>query len=136
MKYLRSLGIRFSIDDFGTGYSSLSYLHRLPVDAIKLDRSFVKFIDTDSAARRLVQAMIGVAEGLGLGVIAEGVETEAQRAVLIAAGCPTMQGFLFSRPCPPAELEEYLRTTPSNADDLIEKAGEPCAPALREAPAV
>lgn len=119
MKYLRGLGIRFSIDDFGTGYSSLSYLHRLRVDAIKLDRSFVQSIDTDEAARRLVQAMIGVAEGLGLGVIAEGVETEDQRTALIAAGCPTMQGYLFSRPRPPAELEEYLRAATSNTDDLL-----------------
>jgi diguanylate cyclase (GGDEF)-like protein len=119
MKHLRELGIRFSIDDFGTGYSSLSYLHRLRVDAIKLDRSFVQSIDTDEAARRLVQAMIGVAEGLGLGVIAEGVETEEQRAVLIAAGCPTMQGYLFSRPRPPEELVGYLRKAASDTDDLL-----------------
>jgi diguanylate cyclase (GGDEF)-like protein len=119
MRQLRALGIRFSIDDFGTGYSSLSYLHRLQVDAIKLDRSFVQSIDTDPAARRLVQAMIGVAESLGLNVIAEGVETEAQRAALIAAGCPMMQGFLFSRPRPAAELEDYLRGSTSNPDDLL-----------------
>jgi len=119
MKRLRELGIRFSIDDFGTGFSSLSYLHRLRVDAIKLDRSFVQSIDTDDAALRLVQAMIGVAAGLGLGVIAEGVETEEQREVLIAAGCPTMQGYLFSRPRPPAELEGYLRKAASDTDDLL-----------------
>jgi len=120
MRYLRGLGIRFSIDDFGTGYSSLSYLHRLQVDAIKLDRSFVQSIDTDDAARRLVQAMIGVAEGLGLSVIAEGVETEEQRQVLIDAGCPTMQGYLFSRPRPAAELEQYLRDLgTSDSDDLL-----------------
>jgi diguanylate cyclase (GGDEF)-like protein len=124
MGCLRELGIRFSIDDFGTGYSSLSYLHRLRVDAIKLDRSFVQSVDTDEAARRLVQAMIGVAEGLGLGVIAEGVETEEQRKALIAAGCPTMQGYLFSRPRAAADLEDYLRAAASNTDDLlrIEKA--------------
>jgi len=109
MRELRSLGIRFSIDDFGTGYSSLSYLHRLEVDAIKLDRSFVQSIDTDIAARRLVQAMIGVAEGLGLDVVAEGVETEAQRETLIAAGCPMMQGFLFARPQPATAIEQFLR---------------------------
>jgi diguanylate cyclase (GGDEF)-like protein len=120
MRYLRTRGIRFSIDDFGTGYSSLSYLHRLQVDAIKLDRSFVKFIDTDDAARRLVQAMIGVAAALGLGVIAEGVETEEQRTVLVAAGCPIMQGFLFSRPKPAADLEEYLRCVGS-----IDKQSDP-----------
>jgi diguanylate cyclase (GGDEF)-like protein len=119
MQQLRALGIRFSIDDFGTGYSSLSYLHRLPVDAIKLDRSFVQSIDTDPAARRLVQAMINVAEGLGLNVIAEGVETEAQRAELVAAGCPMMQGYLFSRPKPASELETYLRGSTSNLDDLL-----------------
>jgi EAL domain-containing protein (putative c-di-GMP-specific phosphodiesterase class I) len=119
MQQLRALGIRFSIDDFGTGYSSLSYLHRLPVDAIKLDRSFVQSIDTDPAARRLVRAMINVAEGLGLNVIAEGVETEAQRVELIAAGCPMMQGYLFSRPKPACELETYLRGSTSNMDDLL-----------------
>ena len=137
MRRLRGAGIRFSIDDFGTGYSSLSYLHRLQVDAIKLDRSFVMSIDTDDAARRLVQAMIAVAEGLGLGVIAEGVETEEQRRVLIAAGCPTMQGFLFSRPLPAEDFEEYLRAArsahePSDPDDLrrIESA---CGPTAEQA---
>jgi EAL domain-containing protein (putative c-di-GMP-specific phosphodiesterase class I) len=108
MRRLRALGVTFSIDDFGTGYSSLSYLHRLKVDAIKLDRTFVQSIDTDEAARRLVQAMIGVAEGLGLNVIAEGVETEAQRQALVAAGCPMMQGFLFAMPQSPGELQPYL----------------------------
>lgn len=108
MRDLRTWGIRFSIDDFGTGYSSLSYLYRLPVDAIKLDRSFVQAISTDQAARRLVQAMIGVAQGLGLNVIAEGVETEAQRLLLIAAGCPVMQGYFFARPAPAAEIECFL----------------------------
>jgi diguanylate cyclase (GGDEF)-like protein len=134
MNHLRSLGIRFSIDDFGTGYSSLSYLHRLRVDAIKLDRSFVQSIDSDEAARRLVQAMIGVAEGLGLGVIAEGVETEEQRQVLIAAGCPQMQGYLFSRPRPPAELENYLRAAASNTDDLL-RLETACSVPARTAPA-
>jgi EAL domain-containing protein (putative c-di-GMP-specific phosphodiesterase class I) len=119
MQQLRAIGIRFSIDDFGTGYSSLSYLHRLQIDCIKLDRSFVQSIDTDPAARRLVQAMIGVAEGLGLNVIAEGVETEAQRAVLVAAGCPMMQGYLFSRPQPACDLEKYLSGGTSNLDDLL-----------------
>jgi diguanylate cyclase (GGDEF)-like protein len=109
LRDLRELGVQLSIDDFGTGYSSLSYLHRLQIDSIKLDRSFVQSIDTDKLACRLVQAMIGVAQGLGLTVVAEGVETEGQRDALIAAGCPFMQGFLFARPQPPAELEELLR---------------------------
>jgi EAL domain-containing protein (putative c-di-GMP-specific phosphodiesterase class I) len=140
LRALRVLGVRLSIDDFGTGYSSLSYLHRLPVDAIKLDKSFVQSIDTDRLARRLVQAMIDVAQGLGLNVVAEGVETEGQREALIAAGCTLMQGFLFARPQPAAELEEFLRTCdrtvvpvnyplvspdaapPTNANDLLQLA--------------
>lgn len=111
LQALRELGVKLSIDDFGTGYSSLSYLHRLRIDAIKLDRSFVQSIDTDLLARRLVQAMIGVAQGLGLAVVAEGVETESQRDALIASGCPQMQGFLFARPQPAGELDDFLRTT-------------------------
>ena len=111
MRDLRSCGIRFSIDDFGTGCSSLSYLYRLPVDAIKLDRSFV-------------QAMIGVAQDLGLDVIAEGVETEGQRLALIAAGCPVMQGYFFARPAPEPQSGLLTETTdplrpPSASDDLL-----------------
>jgi EAL domain-containing protein (putative c-di-GMP-specific phosphodiesterase class I) len=117
LRALRALGVKLSIDDFGSGYSSLSYLHRLPVDSIKLDRSFVQSVDTDQLACRLVQAMIGVAQWLGLNVVAEGVETESQRDALAAAGCNLMQGFLFARPRPAAELEEFLRT--------CEKAGAP-----------
>ena len=109
MRALRALGIRLSIDDFGAGYSSLSYLHRLPVDSIKLDKSFVQSIETDPMGRRLVQAMVGVAQGLGLNVVAEGVETEAQREVLLAAGCSVMQGFLFARPQPAIQAEQLLR---------------------------
>jgi diguanylate cyclase (GGDEF)-like protein len=108
LQALRALGVRLSIDDFGTGYSSLSYLHRLPVDAIKLDRSFVQSIDTDHLAHRLVHAMIGVAHGLGLNVVAEGVETEGQRDALLTAGCSLMQGFLFARPQPACDLEGFL----------------------------
>jgi diguanylate cyclase (GGDEF)-like protein len=109
LRKLRALGVKLSIDDFGTGYSSLSYLHRLQVDAIKLDKSFVQSIDTDHIAHKLVIAMIGVAHGLGLSVVAEGVETESQRDVLLAAGCPLMQGFLFARPQLAVDLEELLR---------------------------
>jgi len=122
LRALRELGVQLSIDDFGTGYSSLSYLHRLQIDSIKLDRSFVQSIDTDELARRLVQAVIGVAHGLGLGVVAEGVETETQRTALITAGCPLMQGFLFARPQPPAELEDLLRL---NTRDAAPPAADP-----------
>jgi diguanylate cyclase (GGDEF)-like protein len=124
MRALRSLGIRLSIDDFGSGYSSLSYLHRLPVDAIKLDKSFVQSLATredisNDNACRLIQAMIGVAQGLGLNVIAEGVETEAQRAMLESLGCPFMQGFLFAHPQPAADLEPFLRSAASDATHLF-----------------
>ncbi len=106
---LRETGIRFSLDDFGSGYSSLSYLHRLNIDAIKLDRSFVQSMATDPGARRIVQGMIGVAEGMGLGVIGEGVETEEQRDLLVDAGCDVMQGYLFARPLPASDIENWLR---------------------------
>jgi diguanylate cyclase (GGDEF)-like protein len=108
LRLLRALGVKLSIDDFGTGFSSLSYLHRLRVDAIKLDKSFVQSIDSDPLAHGLVQAMIGVAEALGLSVVAEGVETEGQRDALLEAGCSLMQGFLFARPQPACELEEFF----------------------------
>ncbi len=127
MRELRATGIKFSIDDFGTGYSSLSYLYRLPVDAIKLDRSFVQAISTDQAARRLVQAMIGVAEGLGLNVVAEGVETEDQRVALIAAGCPVMQGYLFARPAPAPDVERFLHRDEATHHAAAGSSGSPSA---------
>ena len=109
MQLLRKLGVCISIDDFGTGFSSLSYLHRLKIDAVKLDKSFVQTIDSDRGARHLVRAVIDVAQGLGLDVIAEGVETEAQRTELVAVGCPVMQGYLFAHPGPPESIEALLR---------------------------
>jgi diguanylate cyclase (GGDEF)-like protein len=115
LQALRDLGVRLSIDDFGTGYSSLSYLHRLRVDAIKLDKSFVQSVDCDALAHRLVKAMIGVAQGLWLSVIAEGIETEGQCEALITAGCPLMQGYLFARPQPARELEDILRASAREA---------------------
>ena len=123
MQLLRSMGVHISIDDFGTGFSSLSYLNRLQVDAVKLDRSFVQTIESDSAAQKIVRAMIAVARGLGLDVIAEGVETEAQRLQLVAAGCPVMQGYLFGRPCGPEAVEMLLRPGTSG-DDLSRLYGK------------
>ncbi len=128
-------GIYISVDDFGTGFSSLSYLHRLPIDAVKLDRSFVQTIDSDRGARHLVRAVIGVAQGLGFGVVAEGVETEAQRLELVAAGCPVMQGYLFAYPGPPETVEPLLYPQMSRPDsasgdlnrlyDALEAASRP-----------
>jgi diguanylate cyclase (GGDEF)-like protein len=102
---LRALGVRIAIDDFGTGYSSLSYLRRLPADIIKIDRSFVTDLAGDGAAHALVSSIVELARSLDLDVVAEGVETEVQRAVLETLSCSHAQGFLFARPRPAAEQQ-------------------------------
>lgn len=98
MNALREIGVRFSLDDFGTGYSSFSYLTQLPLDQLKIDRSFVSNIGIKPSDAIIVQTIIGMARNLGIDVIAEGVETEAQRVFLEQNGCPTFQGYLYSRP--------------------------------------
>ncbi|WP_043531558.1 putative bifunctional diguanylate cyclase/phosphodiesterase [Litchfieldella xinjiangensis] len=108
LEALRKLGHEIAIDDFGTGYSSLSYLKRLPVDKLKLDRAFIRALPEDSADAAIVSAVLAMARGLSLVVIAEGVETPAQRDFLKRNGCPLVQGFLFSRPEPASELEARL----------------------------
>jgi diguanylate cyclase (GGDEF)-like protein len=105
---LHALGVTLSIDDFGTGYSSLSYLKRYPVAELKIDRSFVKELDIDAANRPLVRAIIQIGEALGLTVVAEGVEREAQQSMLEAEGCAIGQGYLFARPMPAAALVDWL----------------------------
>ena len=109
MNALRKIGLRFSMDDFGTGFSSLAYLTQLPLNQLKIDQSFVRNIGIQSTDAIIVQTIIGMAHNLGIEVIAEGVETEAQRAFLEQHGCPTCQGYLFSRPVPLEQFEELLK---------------------------
>ena len=116
MHALKLLGIRFSMDDFGTGYSSLSYLTQLPLDQLKIDQSFVRNIGTKSSDATIVQTIIGMATNLGIEVIAEGVETAAQRDFLWGAGCKLYQGYLFSRPIPSAEFLMSLVAMPPAPD--------------------
>jgi len=109
MNALREIGVRFSLDDFGTGYSSFSYLTRLPLDQLKIDRSFVGNIGVKPSDAIIVQTIIGMAHNLGLDVIAEGVETEVQRDFLEQHGCPTFQGYLISEPLPIGRYEKFVQ---------------------------
>jgi len=116
MKTLNARGIQFSMDDFGTGYSSLSQLNRLPITQLKIDRSFVSNITSNRHDEVIVQTIIGMANNLGVAVIAEGVETEAQRSLLEQLGCLAYQGYLFGRPMPLPDFETMAQagcvTTP------------------------
>jgi diguanylate cyclase (GGDEF)-like protein/PAS domain S-box-containing protein len=117
---LKALGVRLAIDDFGTGYSSLSYLRRFPVDVVKLDRSFVAGLGVDPAATAIVAAVVNLAHALGIVVVAEGVETEAQLVALRALRCDRAQGYYWNRPLPAGELPGWGR--------------QPCAASLAPAP--
>jgi diguanylate cyclase (GGDEF)-like protein/PAS domain S-box-containing protein len=111
MEALHALGIAFSLDDFGTGYSSLSYLQRLPLTQLKIDQSFVRDLLIDRKDAAIAQTVIHLAQNLGLAVIAEGVESEAQRDHLERIGCHAYQGFLFGRPVPLEQFERRLRAS-------------------------
>jgi diguanylate cyclase len=132
---LGALGVQVAIDDFGTGYSSLAYLHRLPASILKIDKSFVEGLGTNAESTALVRVILGLAETFGLRTIAEGVETESQRALLRALGCTTAQGYLFAPPLEQGELEALLHGAERGvgaarlrpADDVL-AAGEPPEP--------
>ena len=109
MTALRTTGVSFALDDFGTGYSSLSYLKRLPLDQLKIDQGFVKDILTNANDAAIAKMIVSLAEAMGLTVIAEGVETEAQRGFLALQGCRAYQGYLFSHPLPADRFEAFLQ---------------------------
>ncbi len=108
MNALNEIGVKFSLDDFGTGYSSLQYLKKLPLDQIKIDQSFVHDIVENPSDGAIVGTIIAMAQSLNLSVIAEGVETEEQRSLLIKKGCRNFQGYLLGKPIPVKQFEESL----------------------------
>jgi diguanylate cyclase (GGDEF)-like protein len=127
MKRLKKLGVRIAIDDFGTGYSSLSYLHRLPIDVLKIDRSFMENLNEPDGTGPIVEAVVSMAHTLSLRVVAEGVETAEQLASLDNRGCDVIQGYYFSRPVDAVTATEFLRRgkVEGGVDELI-----PAPPAL------
>lgn len=109
LRILREVGVRVSLDDFGTGYSSLSYLKKLPIDTLKIDKSFIDTVLTDGATRIITESIINMVKALGVESIAEGVEEEAQYNYLHAVGCDMIQGFLLGKPQPPEDIDAILK---------------------------
>jgi EAL domain-containing protein (putative c-di-GMP-specific phosphodiesterase class I) len=114
LKALKSLGLKLALDDFGTGYSSFAYLQRLPIDVLKIDRTFIGTIELDNSKSVLAEAIVSLAQTMDLLAVAEGVETSAQADMLDRMGCDLAQGFYLARPMDPGALEEALRTEPAS----------------------
>ena len=112
LKELRRLGVRIAIDDFGTGYSSLSYLQQFPINTLKIDRSFVGDIRADESDASIINAIVAMARGLKLDLIAEGVENRTQLRYLHSQGCSEVQGFIFSAPVPADQVKGLLLEDP------------------------
>jgi EAL domain-containing protein (putative c-di-GMP-specific phosphodiesterase class I) len=110
LRRLHGLGVKIAIDDFGTGYSSLSRLRRLPVDRVKIDRSFIIDVPHSESAVIMARTIVSMAANLGLAVVAEGVETEDQAAFVRTVGCRFAQGFLYSHPAAPDEFERIVKS--------------------------
>jgi EAL domain-containing protein (putative c-di-GMP-specific phosphodiesterase class I) len=108
MDEIRNLGVKLSMDDFGTGYSSLSYIQVLPISLLKLDRSFIMYLEQDEMSREIVSAVIRIAKCKRIETIAEGVENAEQAAILRASGCDYVQGYLFGKPMPADKFEEFI----------------------------
>jgi EAL domain-containing protein (putative c-di-GMP-specific phosphodiesterase class I) len=108
LEALRALGVRLALDDFGTGYSSLNYLQKFPFDRLKIDRSFVASLGVSGNTGAIIQSIVRLGHALGMKVLAEGVERDAQRVLLRLAGCDEMQGFLFAKPGDAAEIDRAL----------------------------
>jgi EAL domain-containing protein (putative c-di-GMP-specific phosphodiesterase class I) len=119
LRAVRDMGVNIAIDDFGTGYSSLRYLAKLPVNALKIDRSFIITMTVSADSMTIVSTIISLAHALNLKVIAEGVDAEAQKKLLRLLKCDEMQGYLFSRPVPKDKVPALLQadSTASNPDD-------------------
>lgn len=109
LRILREKGVRISLDDFGTGFSSLSYLKKLPIDTLKIDKSFIDTVLTDSTSRVIMESIIELVKALGFESIAEGVEDERQFQYLHSIGCDVIQGYLLGKPLPTEEMEDLIR---------------------------
>ena len=107
---------RIALDDFGTGYSSLSYLQHMPFDKIKIDRCFIKNVSNEDGSIAIVQAVVNIAKSRNIVTVAEGVETEQQKEMLRTLGCTEMQGYLFSRPKPAAEIHQLFLAIRKDAE--------------------